>query len=547
MSVVLGINGAFHDPAAALVVDGSVVAATEEARIGRSVPGAGVVPAATWELPIEAVRWSIDAAGLDPTAIDAIAYCYDPDLLGPRHDADLSRDGWDDLRSPPPARAPRFLAAAIPALATVPCFQVPHHIAHAASAHAASPFGSSATMVVGGRGERTSYLAGHARQGHLEVLAHARLPNSLGLVFEDLAAHLGHRRRADEHKVLALAASGVPRHLDRLRDLVRSDGRGGFSTARIRWSDLCPRGAGDGTLDRAHADLAASVQARLEEVLLDLAWWLHDETGEEALTLAGSIALNWVANSRLHEDGPFRDVWVQPAAGDGGTALGAAYHVAVELGDEPRPMCSASLGRGWTDDAIEAELRRAGLAYHRAGDVAADAARLLADDALVGWFQGRSEFGPRALGHRSLLAHPGRPANADRLQQVTGRARSQPVGPMVLEERAPELFDRGPLPSPFMLFTHHVRPTWRDRMPAAVEADDTTRARTVSEAADPLVHRLLRSFEGLTGLPLVAGTSLDTPHRPVVDTPGDAIECLRSAPIDALVLGPWIVRRGLGR
>jgi carbamoyltransferase len=401
-------------------------------------------------------------------------------------------------------------------------------------------------MVLDGRGERSSYLSGHVRDGTLEVLAEARLPNSLGLVYEELTAHLGYRRSSDEYKVMALASYGRPRHLEAFRRLVRvEDDR--FVTEAVPWADFAPPGAGDGSLDPAHADLASTVQARLEEALVQLATDLHARTGERALVLAGGVALNCVANSALHRQTPFEQLWVQPAAGDAGTALGGALALAEQLGDRTRPMATAALGRSWSDDEIRDWLRDAGVSWTEPHDIAEAVAAELAADGIVAWFQGRSEFGPRALGHRSLLAHPGHAANLERLNDVKGREQFRPVAPMVLAERAADLFDGGPLPSPYMLFTHRVRHPWPERIPAVVHVDGTARIQTIDRDEEPLVHRCISAFERRTGLPVVVNTSLNTAGRPMVDDPRDALECFGSAPVDVLAIGPCLVRRAGGR
>jgi carbamoyltransferase len=396
-------------------------------------------------------------------------------------------------------------------------------------------------LVVDGRGERASHLAGHARpDGSLEVLAAQRLPHSLGLLYEELTDHLGFRRSSDEYKVMAMASYGTPRQLDAFRELVRTTGDGGFTVAPVDWTAFAPRASGD--WDEAHVDLACAVQRRLEEVLLDLARWLHAQTGEATLTMAGGVALNCVANSRLWRESPFDAVWVQPASGDSGTALGAALRVACDLGDTVAPMDGADLGRAWDDDALEAWLRAARIAYERPADIAAAVAETLAADGVVAWFQGASEYGPRALGRRSLLADPRHAANLERLNDVKGREQFRPVAPMVLEQRAGEIFD-GPLPSPYMLFTHDVHPAWRHRIPAVVHVDGTARIQTISPTRDPLVAAMLAAFERRTGVPVVVNTSLNTAGRPMVDDPRDALECFGSAPVDALAIGPFLVRR----
>jgi carbamoyltransferase len=532
----------FHDPAAALVVDGRTVVAAEEERFSRRKHGKEPVPFSTWELPVQAARWCLDAAGLGPADLDAVAYSYDPEVAPPVA-GDITADDWEGLRTLYARRAPRFLATALPGLDPGRVRFVAHHVAHAASAHLAAPHASSAVLVVDGRGERASHLAGHARaDGSLEVLAAQRLPHSLGLFYEELTAHLGFRRSSDEYKVMAMAAYGRPAMLGALRERVRPTGDGGFVTEPVDWAALAPAlGPGERwTAD--HADLACSAQTRLEEVLLELARWLHAATGERALTMAGGVALNCVANSRIWRQGPFDEIWVQPASGDAGTALGAALHVAGALGDDVTPMGSPALGRRWSEDELEAWLTAAGVRHERPDDVAEAVAEALAADGIVAWFEGPSEFGPRALGHRSLLADPRRLENLERLNDVKGREQFRPVAPMVLAGRAAELFD-GPLPSPLMLFTHRVDPAWAARIPAVVHVDGTARIQTVDAADEPLVARMLAGFERRTGVPVVVNTSLNTAGRPMVDDPRDALECFGSAPVDLLAIGPFVVRR----
>ncbi|MFI6033215.1 carbamoyltransferase [Streptomyces sp. NPDC051315] len=537
---VLGINALFHDPAAALVMDGRIVAATEEERFSRRKHGKRPVPFSAWELPELSARWCLEQAGLDPSELDAVAYSYDPDLARPADQLGL-HDPWDHLRQEYARRAPEFLAEALPGLDPAKVRFVPHHVAHAASAGQASPHPDCAVLVLDGRGECGSHLAGRYANRELTVLASQSLPDSMGLFYEDLTQHLGFLRSSDEFKVMALASYGQPRFLDRLREYVGLDGEGGFRARPVPWSSLVPPRPAGAPWTQDHADVAASAQACLEEVLLGLVRWLHERTGEDVLTLAGGVALNCVANTRLYREGPFEHVWVQPAAGDAGTALGAALHVAHQK-ETVEAMPTAALGRGWSDAELRAWLERAAVPYEEPGDIAEAVAEELARDGVVAWFQGRSEYGPRALGHRSLLAHPGRAENLDRLNAVKGREEFRPVAPMVLAERAADLFD-GPLPSPYMLFVHEVAAEWRERIPAVVHVDGTARIQTVDRADEPLVARMIDGFERRTGLPVVVNTSLNTAGRPMVDDPRDALECFGSAPVDLLALGPFAIRR----
>jgi carbamoyltransferase len=543
MARVLGINAVFHDPAAAVVVDGETVAAAEEERFTRRKHGREESsPFGAWEVPARSARFCLDRAGLTVDDLDAVTYSYDP-ALAPAPGEDLSADAFEGLRTLYAQRAGLFLRSVLPGLDPDKLRFVPHHVAHAGSAHLASPHPDSAVLVLDGRGERTSHLAGHSRRGDLEVRFTQGLPHSLGLLYEDLTVHLGFKRSSDEYKVMALAGYGdADRFLPAVRAAVAATGDGGFRVDPLDLAELAPPRSPDGEVTADHADLAAAVQTRLEEVILDLARWLHAATGETALTMAGGVALNCVANARLAAEGPFDHVWVQPAAGDAGTALGGALVVAHELGDRVQPLVGADLGRDWTDDELEEVLRASGWPYERPRDLADAAAAALADGDVVGWFEGRSEFGPRALGHRSLLVDPRAPANLQRMNDIKGRESFRPVAPMVALERAAEIFE-GVLPSPYMLFVHRVRPEWRSRIAAAVHVDGTARAQTVDRAHEPAMAAVLDRFGERTGVPVLVNTSFNTAGRPIVDHPREALECFGAGPIGTLVLGPFTLRR----
>ncbi|MFF9033065.1 carbamoyltransferase family protein [Streptomyces iakyrus] len=540
---ILGINALFHDPAAALVIDGRTVAAAEEERFSRRKHGKRPLPFSAWELPEQAAAWCLKRAGLRPQDLDAVTYSFDPRLARPAADMGLD-DPWDHLRLTYAREAPAFLKTALPGLDPGLVRFVPHHMAHAASSAFAAPdAGNSSVLVLDGRGERASHLAARRVGDRLEALHAQDLPHSLGLVYEELTEHLGFLRSSDEFKVMALASHGRPRMLAELRRHVYPTGDGGFHATGVPWHELCPPRGPDEPWTQDHADVAASAQAVLEETLLDLVRWLHGRTHDRVLTLAGGVALNCVANSRIAREGPFSRVWVQPAAGDAGTALGGALLLSAVEGDEPEPMTGADLGREWSDAELGAWLKTAAVPFERPPDIAATVARALADNGIVAWFQGRSEYGPRALGHRSLLAHPGHAGNLERLNDVKGREQFRPVAPMVLADRAADLFD-GPLPSPYMLFVHDVAPAWRERIPAVVHVDGTARIQTVDPDREPLVAAMLGEFERLTGLPVVVNTSLNTAGRPMVDDPRDALECFGSSPVDLLAIGPYAIRRG---
>ncbi|GAA1107641.1 carbamoyltransferase family protein [Nocardiopsis metallicus] len=552
---VLGVNAVFHDPAAALVADGRVLAAAEEERFSRREHGKEPVPFSSWELPVQAMRWCLDEAGLAPVDLDVVAYSYDPSLALPPGSEPLSGPrppldpAWGQLRPLYAEHAAHFLAAALPGLQPARVTHVPHHLAHAASAAlAAPPSGGgredSAVLVADGRGESTSHLAGfYSGAAQPRVLVRQPLPESLGLVYRELAQHLGFGAVGDEYKVMALAARGQPTMAGPLENRIAYRGDGLITASEVDWAALAPALPPGAEHTPQHADLAASVQNRVEEVLLALAGWLHEQTGRSRLTMAGEVALNHAANSRLARDGPFEEVWVQPAAGEAGTALGSALQTAADLGETVEPMPGADLGRGWDEDALAAVLDSARIGYERPDDLTAEVARALSEGALVGWFQGRSEYGPAALGRRSLLADPSRRENLDRIGRVRGEREFCPVASLVAAEHAPDIFSGGPLPCPYPLFEHHVAPRWRARIPAVVRPGARTRAQTVRAGDDPLTWRLIRDFGSRTGLPVLAHTELRRAGSPRVDSPRDALECFGSAPVDVLVLGPYLVRR----
>lgn len=539
--LVLGINAVFHDPAAAIVRDGLVVAAAEEERFSRRKHGKSAVPFSTWELPEAAARWALTFAGVEPSALDAIGYSYDP-ALAIADGANLHDNEFEALRTYYVRQAPNFLADLLPGLDRDKVRFIPHHVAHAASAYLAGPYRDCSVMVMDGRGERTSYLAGRVRGGNLEVLRRVDLPHSLGLRYEELTMHLGFHRSSDEYKVMALASYGKPRWKDAIARSMHATNDGGFTALPIDLHAFVPPRRDGAPFSDAHADLASSVQAALQDAMLELAMWLQRENGDDALVMAGGVALNVVANSYVADKGPYKHVWVQPAAGDAGTALGSALYLAHELGDEVRPMASAALGRGWDEAELRGWLESANVAYTRPDDIADTVGKIIAQDGIVAWFQGRSEYGPRALGHRSLLANPRNPENLRRLNDVKGREQFRPVAPMTLLERAPQMFE-GPFPSPYMLFVHRVKPEWVDRLPAVMHVDGTARVQTVDRREEPLVAAMLDAVDRYTGVPVVVNTSLNTAGRPMVDDPRDALECFGSAPVDALAIGPFLLRR----
>ncbi len=573
----LGINAAFHDPAACLVRDGIVVAAAEEERFTRIKHGKRPVPFSAYELPYHAIDYCLRAVGIVLRDVDHVAYSFDPFIrLGPRrHDATLSlplepsarpvsddwEAPWDPLFLSHIVNAPRHLAGGAPhhlqarfrGIGPDGPFRwhfVPHHLAHAASAFHPSPFPRAAVLTLDGRGERatTGFWSGDG--GRLAAIGQVDMPHSLGLLYEDATWHLGFLHSSDEYKVMALASYGKPKYLDEFRDIIRYEGRGRYRIHPVRWEERFgpPRPPG-APFEQRHYDLARSLQVALEGTVLDLARWLHETTQLPNLCLAGGVALNCVMNARVRDDGPFEGVWVQPAAGDAGTALGAALWIDGRLRGFPDErgyvMEHCFLGPIYDDDEIHAFLSRAKLRFRRVDDVAEETAALLAGDHIVGWFQHRMEFGPRALGARSILASPASPAMQDRLNELKDREDFRPVAPVVPEEDAPAWFRRGG-PSPFMLFVEDVLPHKAHVIPAVRHIDGTARLQTISRDSHPLYYDTIKAFERRTGIPVLVNTSFNTKGEPIVCSPRDAVESFCTSPLDALVIGSFLLEKDPG-
>ena len=577
MTYTLGINAAFHDSAACLVRDGAVVAAVEEERFTRIKHGKRAVPFSTWELPFHSIHHCLAKAGIDLRDVDHVAYSFDPaQLLGKRikdatitiplaggeHGSKRAHDDWDSLFLASIVNAPGQLADGAPhhlasrfrgcsAGGPFRWHYVDHHLAHAASAFLPSPFADAAVLCLDGRGERATTTYWRAEGSSLERIGTVELPHSLGLLYEEVTAHLGFLRSSDEYKVMALASYGEPRFLAAFREMVRVGGDGAYEVCagalETRLGEARERG---GPVEQRHFDIARSLQVVTEESVIALARWLRGAAGSTRLCMAGGVALNCVLNARLRDARIFDEIWVQPAAGDAGTALGAALWTDSrerEAEGAPRGwrMDHAFLGPSYTDEEIEQFLKWAKLPIRRLRDVAAETAELLAADKVIGWFQGAMEFGPRALGARSILASPIHAEMQARLNDIKDREDFRPVAPVVLEEEAGEWF-RDACVSPFMLFVHDVREGKAHRIPAVRHVDGTARIQTIRRDQHERYYDLLRAFHARTGVPVLINTSFNTRGEPIVCTPRDAVESFWSTPLDALVIGSFLLEKEAG-
>jgi carbamoyltransferase len=578
--ITLGINAALHDSAAAIVIDGELVAASEEERYTRIKHAKRPVPFSAWELPFHAIDDCLQQACVRLADVDHVAYSYDPSrfirgrLRGdvielPLHPSGVPDGHWENPWDPLFASyvlnaphqladgAPHHLKARFAGVSHDGPYRwhfVEHHLSHQASAFLAAPFDRCAVLTLDGRGEDATTAYGRYRNGVYQPLGEVTMPHSLGLLYERITSHLGFLHSSDEYKVMALAALGRPTQLSVFRDLVHVDADGRYRIAPFDPISLFgpARRRGD-PLEQRHFDLTASLQAVLEETVLQLASWLREASGEQRLAMAGGVALNCVMNSRLRDAGLFEQIWVQPAAGDAGTALGAALWVdvkerSVDGASPPRrwTMQHAYWGPGFQDAEIEQLLRWAKLPYRRIDDVPEETARLLADNRVIGWFQGRMEFGPRALGARSILASPLDAAMQARLNELKDREDFRPVAPAVPEDDLPDWFspaDANGGSAPFMLFIYDVPETAARRIPAVCHANRTARVQTVRRESNPRYHDVLKAFGRLTGVPVLVNTSFNVRGEPVVCTPRDAFNAFYSTPLDALVIGNCLLEK----
>jgi carbamoyltransferase len=534
LASILGLNAYHGDAAAALVIDGALVAAAEEERFNRVKHSAG--------FPTQAAAWCLAQAG--PSEVDTVAVgCLESSLpADPRAELGFDAD-W---------------------------VFVEHHLAHLASSFRVSGFEEAALLSVDAFGDGVSTMLAEGRGSTLEVLDRVVFPHSLGVLYTAVTQWLGFPRFGDEGKVMGLAPYGVPRFAGELHRLVRPAGElfeldlayfthhehpleltwiEGSPTVRRLFSPrleelLGPARERDDELTSLHEDVAASLQAVLEEHVLRVANALWERTRLPRLCLAGGVALNAVANGRILRETAFEEVFVQPAASDSGTAIGAALDVANANGFV---MDHAYWGPGYSDDECAAALAGAGIDADRLDEeelCAVVAERIAAGD-VVGWFQGRMEFGPRALGNRSILADPRRHEIKDVLNaRIKHREPFRPFAPSVLAEKAGEWFEQDH-PSPFMVLVYRTRAEKRELIPGVNHVDDTGRLQTVTRAANPRYHRLIREFDRRTGVPMVLNTSFDE-NEPIVMTPADALETFRRTRIDLLVLGSLVARRSGG-
>ena len=583
---VLGISAFYHDSAACLLHEDRILAAAQEERFTR-VKGEE-------RFPERAAACCLAHAGISPADLDAVVFYEKPLLKFERileTYMDIAPRGLGSFRRAGPLWmkerlfAERHIRHGLGGY-TGRLLYTEHHESHAASAYFPSPFDEAAVLTIDGVGEWATATIGIGRGAELELLEEMRFPNSLGLLYSAFTYHCGFKVNGGEYKLMGLAPFGSPRYVDRIYSRVLRpcddgsftmnqrffDYRGGLRMTNRAFDQLFdgPPRRPEGPITQREMDLAASVQVVCEDLVLRMARYAHGRTGMSRLCMAGGVALNAVANGRLTREGPFTDLWVQPAAGDAGGALGAAYaatHKYFGRGRPPRngrdSMQAALLGPEFGADEIRAELDGVGARYlelDRGEGPAARAAQLIADGKVVGWFQGRMEFGPRALGARSILADARNPEMQSTLnQKIKFREGFRPFAPSVLAGRAGEYFEiRGH--APYMTVVVPVSPhrrrepaagaeglarvhELRSDIPAVTHLDYSARVQTVAKDENPAFHSLIEEFANRTGCPLVVNTSFNVRGEPIVCAPREAFTCFARTRMDALVMGPFLIER----
>lgn len=556
---VLGINCYLHDPAIALVRDGRLVFAGEEERFSRLKKDRS--------FPRQAIQHALDHAGIEFRDLDAVAFGWNRGGVAPLHHlrctltgrlplnaryvADAVMNGARELYWGNGARTlQRFFGPVDPRRLLF----IDHHEAHAWSTYALSGFDEALVVVLDGRGATQSTTLYHGRGDALHAVKTVAYPNSLGSFYEAFTDLLGFERHSDEWKVMGLAAYGEP--TQDVSDAIQVLPGGYRVNAHLVcgdwWNDLSrlvrrygPRGNPEREITRRDRDLAASVQRALEQAVMAVVADGVRLTGCRRVCLAGGVAMNSKANGRLLVSGLVDDVFVPPAATDAGTAIGAAIgaHAALNAAVPRYRLTEAYLGPGFSDGDLEGVLRTYKLSATRVPAVEREVARLLADGRIVGWFQGRMEFGPRALGNRSILADPRRKDMKDRVNDsVKFREGWRPFAPSCLAEAAGDYF-QACADAPFMTLTFDVRPDRRDVIPAVTHADHTARVQTVTREANPRYWRLIDEFRKLTGVPVLLNTSFNLRGEPIVCAPKDAIRTFYSSGLDFLVLGDFVIAK----
>jgi len=557
---VLGISCFYHDAAACLIKDGEVLAAAEEERFTRKKHDA--------DLPRNAIEYCLRVAGITVDQLDAVGFYEKPLLKFERILQSALQSfpqSWGMFTKAMPVwfKQKLWIQTEIESALgkKVPIYFIDHHLSHAASAFLVSPFEEAAILTFDGVGEWTTTAYGYGKGTEIELTKEIKYPHSLGLLYSTFTAHAGFEVNEGEYKLMGLAAYGQPTYYQQVRDMVdlRDDGSFQLDMSYFAYhyslhsmSDkfievFGPPRSPESPMEDRYANIAASIQKVTEEIMLAGARAIRQATGSDYLCMAGGVALNCVANGRILREAGFKDIWIQPAAGDAGGALGVAAFLYHKISGQPRSyvMRNAYLGPAYSNDEIKRFLQSEGIAYQELSDadLVKTVGRLLAENNVIGWYQGRMEFGPRALGSRSILANASHPEMKDILnEKIKHREQFRPFAPAVLLEETPNYFALDAQhESPYMLLVADVLPQYRALLPAITHVDGTARLQTVTAEENGLYYQVIREFFGHTGVPVIVNTSFNVRGEPIVNTPGEAYNCFSHTDMDYLVLGNCLV------
>jgi len=559
---ILGISGFQHDAAACLIKDGELIGAAEEERFSRVKHVGGI--------PHQAIKFLLLEAKINFNQLDHIGFYWDPWLWLRKRILHRTKTFFvspffsiADVINIAYQGALSLLELNMLNSADVKVHLINHHLAHAASAFFVSQFENAAILSIDFFGEDATTLLAVGNKNKIKKITEIKYPHSLGALYAAITQYLGFQPAEDEYKVMGLASYGKPTYYDELKAIVKSVGQGKFKlnlsyfnyhltgSSRFQYvskkfiEKFGPARASNDKITEFHQDIACSLQKILEEIVAEIVAYLHQVTGLENLCIAGGVGLNCAMNGRLLQESAFKNIFVQPAANDAGCAMGCCYYIYHQILDRPRKYAlkDAFLGPSFTNEQVKHELVANKLTFEYHDNIEEIAANLLANGSIIGWFQGKMEWGPRALGNRSILANPIEQDMQDKVNRcIKYREGFRPFAPAVLQEKTKDFFEIE-APSPYMLFLSRVKSAAANKIPAVTHVDGTARVQTVEQSTNPRFWKLINEFQKKTSIPVLLNTSFNVKGEPIVCSPKDAIRCFFSTGLDYLIIENYLIKK----
>jgi len=559
---ILGISCYYHDAAACLIKDGKIVAAAEEERFTRKKHDPS--------FPINAINFCLKEANISSKELSFIGFYEKPlskfERILSQHLEMFPYSFWSFYKTIPnwlseKLRIPKIIKKKLKYKGDI--LFIDHHLAHASSSFLVSPFKNAAILTVDGVGEWTTTAIGYGKENEIRLLKEVKFPHSIGLLYSTVTAHLGFSVNNSEYKIMSLAAYGTPLYYDKFMKIVDLKEDGSYMLDmdyfdyhfRLKMpgkkfvKEFGPIRKPNEELTQHHKNIAASLQKVTEDVLFKILNYLYEETKCENLCMAGGVALNSVANGKIKKNTKFKNIFIQPASSDAGTSLGVAFYIYNSVLNNKRNciMDSVYLGPEFYNNKIQSFLDSNKINYKKLKDeneLVKETAKLIYQNNVIGWFQGRMEFGPRALGNRSILANPCNPQMKKILnEKVKHREEFRPFAPVIIEEKVKEYFDIDKKDERFMLFVYPIKESKRKLIPPVNHVDGTARLQTVNKEQNLLYYNLIREFEKLSKVPVLINTSFNIRGEPIVCTPEDAYKCMMGTEIDYLILNNFLIKR----